>query len=73
MVKNDQPFSTLERSQPMTAKQRLQRAEFLANWFLEVFKGRKAPFPRRCFRGIARHMEELLASGGQYKRKFAKK
>jgi hypothetical protein len=57
----------------MTDKQRLHRAEFLANWFLEVFKGRNAPFPRRCFKGIARHMEELLASGGQYKAKYAKK
>ena len=57
----------------MTAKQRLQRAEFLTNWFLEVFKGRKAPFPRRCFRGIALHMEELLASGGQYQTKYKKK
>lgn len=57
----------------MTAKQRLQRAEFLTNWFLEVFKGRKAPFPRRCFKGIAHHMEELLASGGQYRTKYAKK
>lgn len=55
----------------MTAKQRLQRAEFLTNWFLEVFKGRKAPFPRQCFKGIAQHMKELLASGGQYKRKYA--
>lgn len=57
----------------MTSKQRLQRAEFLTNWFLEVFTGRKAPFPRRCFNGIARHMEALLASGGQYKAKYAKK
>jgi hypothetical protein len=63
----------LKRSEPMTAKQRLQRAEFLTNWFLEVFKGRKAPFPRRCFKGIAHHMEELLASGQQYKAKYAKK
>jgi hypothetical protein len=57
----------------MTIKQRLQRAEFLTNWFLEVFKGRKAPFPRRCFRGIAQHMEKLLASGEQYKSKYKKK
>ena len=57
----------------MTDKQRLQRAEFLTNWFLEVFNGRKAPFSRRCFKGIAQHMKELLASGGQYKRKYAKK
>ncbi len=57
----------------MTDKQRLQRAEFLTNWFLEVFKGRNAPFPRRCFKGIAQHMEELLTSGGQYKTKYAKK
>jgi len=57
----------------MTVKQRLQRAEFLANWFLEVFKGRKAPFPRRCFKGIAQQMETLLASGGQYQKKYKKK
>ena len=57
----------------MTIKQRLQRAEFLNNWFLEVFNGRKAPFPRRCFKGIAYHMQELLASGGQYKAKYKKK
>ena len=57
----------------MTVKQRLQRAEFLTNWFLEVFKGRKAPYPRRCFKGIAHHMEELLARGGQYKSKYKKK
>ena len=57
----------------MTDKQRLQRAEFLTNWFLKVFNGRKAPFPRRCFKGIAQHMEELLSSGGQYKTKYAKK
>ena len=56
-----------------TIKQRLQRAEFLTNWFLEVFNGRKAPFPRRAFKGIAHHMEELLASGGQYEKKYAKK
>lgn len=67
------PFATLERSEEMTAKQRLQRAEFLANWFLEVFKGRKAPFPRRCFKGIVYYMEEPLARGGQYKTKYAKK
>ncbi len=57
----------------MTVKQRLQRAEFLANWFLEVFKGRKAPYPRRCFKGIAKHMEDLLSSGGQYQQKYKKK
>ena len=57
----------------MTIKQRLHRAEFLTNWFLEVFKGRKAPFPRRCFKGIAQHMEELLASGGPYMAKYKKK
>ena len=50
----------------MTIKQRLHRAEFLS-------KGRKAPFPRRSFRGIANHMESLLASGGQYKVKYKKK
>lgn len=58
---------------PLTVKQRLHRAEFLTNWFLEVFKCRKAPFPRRCFKGIAHHMEELLASAGQYKTKYLKK
>ena len=57
----------------MTGKQRLHRAEFLTNWFLEVFKGRKAPFPRRCFKGIAQHMEDFLASGGRYKSKYKKK
>ena len=57
----------------MTAKQRLHRAEFLSNWFLEVFNGRKAPFPRRCFKGIAQHMKAMLASGGQYKTKYMKK
>src|SRR4029079_6952686 len=57
----------------VTAKQRLQRAEFLTNWFLEVFKSRKAPFPRRCFKGIAHHMEALLASDGPYKAKYKKK
>ena len=72
-AKDDHPFVSLERSEPMTVKQRLHRAEFLTNWFLEVFMGRKAPFPRRCFRGIAQHMEELLASGGQFKTKYAKK
>jgi len=40
--------------------QREQRAEFLIKWFLDVFNGREAPFPRRCFRGIAFHMEEFL-------------
>jgi hypothetical protein len=40
--------------------QRERRAEFLIKWFLDVFNGRKAPFPRRCFRGIAFHMEEFL-------------
>jgi hypothetical protein len=72
-AKIDQTIFTLERSEPMTIKQRLHRAEFLTNWFLEVFKGRKAPFPRRCFKGIAQHMEELLASGGPYKAKYKKK
>lgn len=37
------------------------RAEFLIKWFLNVFNGRKAPFPRRCFKGIACHMENLLS------------
>jgi hypothetical protein len=72
-AQDEQPFAILERSEPITNKQRLQRAEFLANWFLEVFKGRKAPFPRRCFKGIAQHMEELLSSAGPYKTKYAKK
>jgi len=54
----------------VNAKQRLRRAEFLANWFLSVFNGRKAPFPRRCFKGVASMMEELLADGGQYKEKY---
>jgi hypothetical protein len=40
--------------------QREQRAEFLIKWFLDVFNGRKAPYPRRCFRGIAYHMEEFV-------------
>ena len=57
----------------MTVKQRLKRAEFLTNGFLEVFNGRKAPFPRRCFKGIAQYMEALLASGGQYQTKYMKK
>jgi len=72
-AKNEQPFVTLERSGPMTINPRLQRAEFLTKWFLEVFKGRKAPFSRRCFNGIGQHMEDLLASGRQYKTKYAKK
>jgi hypothetical protein len=40
--------------------QRELRAEFLIRWFLDVFQNRKAPYPRRCFRGIAYHMEEFL-------------
>lgn len=40
--------------------QREQRAEFLIRWFLDVFENRKAPYPRRCFRGIAYHMKEFL-------------
>jgi len=57
----------------MTAKQRRMRGEFLINWFLEVFNGVKAPYRRRNFAGIAAHMEELLASGGQYKAKYQKR
>jgi hypothetical protein len=56
----------------VNAKQRLRRAEFLTNWFLSVFNGRKAPFPRRCFKGVASMMEEMLADGGQYKEKYQK-
>jgi len=44
----------------MTAKQKVHRAAFLMNWFLKVFNGRKAPFPRRSFRGIAHLMEQFL-------------
>lgn len=40
--------------------QREQRAEFLIRWFLDVFNGHKAPYPGRCFRGIAFHMDEFL-------------
>ena len=40
--------------------QREQRAEFLMRWFLDVFNGHKAPYPMRCFRGIAFHMQEFL-------------
>ena len=39
---------------------REQRAEFLMKWFLDVFENRKAPYPSRCFRGIAFHMKEFL-------------
>jgi hypothetical protein len=41
--------------------QRERRAEFLIKWFLDVFNGHKAPYPQRCFRGIAFHMQEFLA------------
>jgi len=50
----------MARQQTMNAKQKTQRAAFLMNWFLKVFHGRKAPFPRRSFRGIAQHMEQFL-------------
>lgn len=39
---------------------REERAEFLMKWFLDVFHGHKAPYPSRCFRGIAFHMKEFL-------------
>jgi len=45
--------------------QREQRAEFLIKWFLDVFENRKAPYPRRCFRGIAYHKEVLKGSPPQ--------
>lgn len=40
--------------------QRERRAEFLMKWFLDVFNGHKAPYPSRCFRGIAFHMQEFI-------------
>jgi hypothetical protein len=40
---------------------RLHRAEFLIRWFLSVFNGRKAPFPRYAFHGIASLMQDFLA------------
>lgn len=54
----------------MKTKERLNRAEFLMNWFLEVFEGRKAPFPRYCLKGISFHMKELLKNSKQYKKKY---
>jgi len=54
----------------MTEKQRLHRAEFLINWFLEVFNGRYAPYPHRCFAGIANQMRVLLSIGGSYTEKY---
>lgn len=48
----------------MTAKQEVHRAAFLMGWFLSVFKGRKAPFPRRSFKGIAHLMEQFLEECG---------
>lgn len=44
---------------------REKRADFLLNWFLKVYDGRKAPLPRRAFRGIASLMREHLA-GSDY-------
>jgi hypothetical protein len=44
----------------MTKQQNLDRAAFLIRWFLKVYGGRKAPFPRKCFRGMAHHMEQFL-------------
>jgi hypothetical protein len=53
-------------------KKREHRGDYLMNWFLEVFNGRKAPFPRKCFKAIACLMEEHLASGGEYAKKYKK-
>jgi len=49
----------------MTAKQKVHRAAFLMNWFLSVFEGRKAPFPRRSFKGVAHYMEQFLKDCGK--------
>lgn len=37
-----------------------QRAEFLIKWFLDVFDGRKAPFPKKAFNPVANQMREWL-------------
>lgn len=50
-----------------TAKQRAKRADFLMNWFLSVFNGLKAPFPRKSLKGVAALMEEHLA-GTNYRK-----
>lgn len=50
----------------MTDKQKIHRAAFLMNWFLKVFNGRKAPFPRRSFKGVAHYMEQLLKDCGKH-------
>ncbi len=42
---------------------REQRAQFLIKWFLDVFEGHQAPYPRKCFQGIALHMKDWLAEG----------
>ena len=44
---------------------RERRADFLMNWFLQVYDGRKAPFPRRSFRPVANLMREHMA-GSDY-------
>lgn len=37
-----------------------ERAEFLIEWFLENFEGRRAPFPRKCFASVAHWMRVWL-------------
>jgi hypothetical protein len=54
------------RKRKMTDKQKVHRAAFLMNWFLKVFNGRKAPFPKQCFKGIGTYMEMFLKDCNKY-------
>jgi hypothetical protein len=36
------------------------RAAFLMRWFLSVYEGRRAPYPKRAFGAVARHMHRYL-------------
>ncbi len=57
----------------MTAKQRLQRLEFLTNWFVEIVDGVKPPYTNKQFKGIVGMMKTTLAAGGQFKEKYKEK
>lgn len=51
-----------------------KRGDYLINWFLSVFDGRKAPYPKHAFHGLAHHMREHLArNGSAYRAKYKRK
>lgn len=48
-----------------------KRGDYLINWFLSVYDGRKAPYPKYAFHGIAKYMRDHLArEGSAYRAKY---